>query len=231
MPLLKKLKLRLKILKVAPRNLVVFDLDHTLISGSTSYSYLKILYQKKALPFSVLARAAWIRIRFYTSSMSLENLHHLVFDRLLHRFSLETLEKHLDILLDRLIPGALYQPAYEQLLAAQKRGDYTALLSSAPDFLVRRFARLLGFNFWEGTVYDIDKENCLCHIAKLMVGTQKEKCLVEIRNRLGISKDQTIVYSDSHDDLPLFFQAGTAVAVNPDRKLSKIAKQLKWSII
>jgi phosphoserine phosphatase len=40
-----------------------------------------------------------------------------------------------------------------------------------------------------------------------------------------------VVYIDSHDDIPLLLEAGEAVAVNPDRKLAKMAKLNKWRII
>jgi phosphoserine phosphatase len=213
------------------RKLIVFDLDHTLLSVNTSYCYVKTLYHRGVLSLSVLLRAALIKCRFYSTSMTLERLHHVVFNRMLKGFSLEALENNLDTFLEKLLPSALYIPAYEELTAAQKRGDYTVLLSSSPDFLVRKFAAYFGMDVWEATSYGVDKERCLCKIAKLMVGTQKERCLLEIQKRLGIPKKQVVVYTDSHDDLPLLMQAGEAVAVNPDRKLAKVAKQLKWRII
>lgn len=214
-----------------PKKLIIFDLDHTLISTNTSYCYLKTLYQRGALSISVLLRAALLKCRFYATSMTLEKLHHVVFDRMLRGFSLEALENHIDVLIEKLLPGSLYLPAYQELTAAQQRGDYTALLSSSPDFLVRRFASYLGIDAWEGTAYGVDKERRLCKIAKLMVGTTKKGSLLRLQERLGIPKQQVVVYTDSHDDIPLLMEAGEAVAVNPDRKLAKIAKLNKWRII
>lgn len=179
----------------------------------------------------VFLRGALIRLRYYLTSMTLENVHHVVFDRFLKGFSLETLEKHLDGLIEKMLPYTLYEPAYKELMAAKKRGDYPILLSSSPDFLVRKFAEYFGIEVWEGTVYDIDKERCLCKIAKLIVGKTKKRCLQEIKKKLGISKEQIVVYSDSHDDLPLLMEAGEAVAVNPDRKLAKVAKLFNWRVI
>lgn len=239
MLLLMKSRLKLKNLKINklflhsrhPRKLVVFDLDHTLMKVNTSYCYVKTLYRQGILSMGVLLRAALIRLRYYTSSMTLEGVHHLVFDRMLKGFSLETLEHHIDNLVGKLLPGELYLPAYLELSKAQARGDYTALLSSSPDFLVRRFAAYFGIDSAEGTVYGVDKQRCLCKIAKLMVGTQKKRCLLALQERLGIPRERVVVYSDSHDDVPLLMEAGEAVAVNPDRKLAKIAKQYQWRVI
>lgn len=214
-----------------PKKLIIFDLDHTLISTNSSYCYLKTLYQRGALSISVLLRAALLKCRFYATSMTLERLHHVVFDRMLRGFSLESLEKHIDALVDKLLPGALYLPAYQELMDAQKRGDYIALISSSPDFLVRRFASYFGIDSWEGTAYDVDHELRLCNIAKLITGPQKKRSLLRLQERFGIPKKQVVVYTDSHDDIPLLLEAGEAVAVNPDRKLAKFARLNKWRII
>jgi HAD superfamily hydrolase (TIGR01490 family) len=211
--------------------LIVFDLDHTLISVASSYWYMKNLYERRLVSIKTVIKALLIKWKFFFSSMSLEELHKQVFDKMLKGFSLEALEAHVEEFLKQLLPKAIYEPAFNELKAAQERGDYIVLLSSAPDFLVRAFAKYFKIPNWDSTVYAVDKKRCLCNIAKLMVGSKKMQRLLEIRKRLGISKKQTVVYSDSHDDLPLFLQAGQPVAVNPDRRLAKIAKQLNWRVI
>jgi phosphoserine phosphatase len=163
--------------------------------------------------------------------MSIEELHHRAFNTLLKGLSLQALENNADILLAQLVPSSLYPPAFNEWTAAQKRGDYIALMSSSPDFLVKKFAVYFKIDCWEATVYDVDKENCLCKIAKLVVGTQKERCLLELQQELGIPKSQVVVYTDSDDDIPLLLQAGEAVAVNPNKKLRKIAELYRWRII
>lgn len=213
------------------KKLVVFDLDETLITTNSSYCFLKILYRTKVISLSRFLRAIFLRFRFYLTHMTIEELHHRAFATLLKGLSMGALEKDVDILLDQLIPSSLYAPAYNELLAAQERGDYIALMSSSPDFLVKKFAAYFKIDIWEATVYDIDKENCLCKIAKLMVGTQKERCLLRLQKELGIPKSQVVVYTDSHDDIPLLMQAGEAVAVKPDKKLRKAAEVHHWRII
>lgn len=210
---------------------MVFDLDFTLVSVNTSYCYLKALYKKRVLSLSLLIKGVFIRLGYYVTPMTLERLHHLVFDTMLKGFSLEVLEHHADALVKELLPKYIYMPAYQELKAAQERGDCTVLFSSSPDFLVSRFAAYFGVDFWESTVYGVDKDQRLCKIAKLVVGTEKERYLLELQKKLDIPKEHVVVYSDSHDDLPLLMQAGEAVAVNPDRRLAKIARQQHWRVI
>jgi HAD superfamily hydrolase (TIGR01490 family) len=217
--------------KIDDRRLVVFDLDRTLISINSGSHYLKILYKNKVLPFSIFAKALLLRLKFKVTSMTVERLHHLALDGMLKGLLLEDLEKHTDALLDQIVPHLLYLPAYHELLAARERGDTIVLFSSSADFIVRKFAAHFQIGRWESTVYGIDKDNRICKIAKLMVGTEKERCLLALQQELGIPKSQVVVYSDSHDDLPLLLQAGEAVAVNPDRKLTKMARLHQWRVI
>ena len=88
--------------------------------------------------------------------MTIEELHYHAFDTLLKGLSMEVLEKDVDILLAELLPGSLYAPAYNELKAAQKRGDYVALMSSSTDFIVKKFAAYFNIDWWEATVYDVD---------------------------------------------------------------------------
>lgn len=213
------------------RKLLIFDLDYTLVSVNTSYCYLKALYRKKILSFSLLLKGAFIRLGYYITPMTLKQLHSLVFDSMLKGFSLDILEKHADELLQEVLPKFLYQPAYNELKAAKERGDWVVIFSSSPDFIVRRFAEYFKADFWESTVYEVDKDRRLCKIAKLVVGTEKERYLLELQKKLEIPKDQVAVYSDSHDDYPLLMQAGEAVAVNPDWRLARIAKRNHWRVI
>jgi putative phosphoserine phosphatase/1-acylglycerol-3-phosphate O-acyltransferase len=218
-------------LKSYSKKLVVFDLDRTLISVNSGSRYLKILYKQKVLPFSAFIRAMILRFRFKFTSMSVEKLHYLALDQMMKGLSLTDMEQHVDTLVDELIPDYLYLPAYNELLAARERGDTIVLFSSSADFIVRKFAAYFKIDLWESTVYGVDKDHRICKIAKLMIGLQKEKCLLALQKELGIPKSRVVVYTDSHDDIPLLLQAGEAVAVNPDRKLAKLARLQNWRVI
>lgn len=216
---------------VQHRKLAVFDLDYTLVSINTSYFCLQKLYQKKTIGFLTFLSAIFIKFRFYFTRMSLEKLHHVVFNTLLKGISLPILKEHLDVFLEQCLIDHLYPPAYQELLAAQQRGDYIALFSSSPDFIVEKFAAYFKIPFWEATVYGVDKENRLCNISKLVVGLQKKRLLVKLQKKLGIAREHTVVYSDSYDDLPLFREAETPIAVNPSGKLAKVARKNCWKVI
>lgn len=141
------------------------------------------------------------------------------------------LKKHVRIFLDTFLSSSLYLPALIALFEAQKRGDYTVILSNSPDFLVEPLAQFFQVDEWGSTQYTVDKEHRLCKIAKLMEGMNKAVYLSELARHFQLSKESITAYSDSYHDLPFLLEAGCPVAVNPDRKLLKIAHLRNWSVI
>ena len=49
--------------------------------------------------------------------------------------------------------------------------------------------------------------------------------------RYGLKVNQSIFYSDSINDLPMFEACGVPIAVNPDNKLRKIAEERSFKVI
>jgi phosphoserine phosphatase len=59
----------------------------------------------------------------------------------------------------------------------------------------------------------------------------KAKAIQEMAAREGIDLTQSYAYSDSESDLPMLQAVGHPVAVNPDAKLGRIARQEGWDIL
>ncbi len=211
--------------------LSVFDLDHTLVKGNSSYRFCKYLFRHKVFPFSTLVYSTLCYWRFKFHGLSLLELHEKIFRRILQGRTLASLEAHVDAFLKENLFPFLYKPAYECLRHSQKRGDYTVILSNSPQFLVKPIARFFKVNEWGSSLYAVDKDDRLCHILSLMQGEDKARYVAELASRLGIAKQDVTVYSDSYLDLPFLLSAGRAVAVNPDKKLRRYFQERKWNIL
>ncbi len=141
------------------------------------------------------------------------------------------LRAHAEDFVDLYLEKFLYFPAWEKLKWAQHRGHFTCILSNSPSFLVGIIAEKFHVDAWEASEYLVDKDQRLCQIQKILRGEEKACSVEEITKRLGINKEKSTGYSDSHLDLPFLYSVGKAVAVNPDRKLKQVAEQLKWEEI
>ncbi len=211
--------------------IVAFDLDKTLLVSNSSYEFSKYLYKHRVISLGQLLYCLKYRIQHQFFSLSLEKFHHKIFGKLLLGLSLDSLQKHASIFLKTFLPSAFYEKVLLELFEAQKRGDYTVLLSNAPDFIVGPIAEILQVDDWASTQYAVDKDKRLCKIAKLMEGRSKAAYLSHLSKRLQIPRDNIIAYSDSYHDLSFLLEAGVSVAVNPDRRLLKTAQERHWRVI
>lgn len=125
----------------------------------------------------------------------------------------------------------IYFPAWEKLRWAQHQGHYTCILSNSPSFLVRFIAEKFHVDAFESSEYLVDKDLKLCQIQKILQGKEKACCVEKIIKQLGVQRERSTGYSDSHLDLPFLHSVGRAIVVNPDSKLKQIAQQLFWEEI
>ena len=119
----------------------------------------------------------------------------------------------------------------DPLQLAQQLGHYTLILSNSPSFLVKKIAEYFHVDEWFSTEYEIDKEKNLCHIAFMMQGEEKASVVKKIATKLCIPVENITAYSDSFFDLPLLLSSGASIAVNPDRKLRRVAQLHNWPIL
>lgn len=208
-----------------------FDLDHTLIRGNCSASFCRYLYNQGALPFSTLLQSFFYSLRHRFLGMTLSELHHSIFEKVLRGKPFEQLEKYIDKFVHEYVQQSLYMPAFVRLKRAQEMGHYTLILSNSPSFLVARFAKVLGVHAFHATEYAIDENRCFAKIKQILEGKDKAKLIKSLSKKLGIFMEQITTYSDSVLDLEFLEAAGNPIAVNPDKKLRAISIKNQWSII
>ncbi|NGX59907.1 MAG: putative hydrolase [Chlamydiae bacterium] len=208
-----------------------FDLDRTLVQGNSSVSFCLYLYRQGALPFSIVLQSAFYSVRHRFLGMTLVELHHNVFNKILRGKPLELLEKYVDKFAHEYLEESLYLPAVMRLRRAQRQGHYTMILSNAPSFLVERFARILGVNSFHATEYLVDENNCFQKIKRILEGKDKAQLIRNMAKKMGVFLEEVTTYSDSVLDLEFLETAGNPIAVNPDKKLRAISLKNQWRII
>jgi len=143
------------------------------------------------------------------------------FKRTFRGKSVATLTAHIEPFLQTL---NWYQPALVRLNELRKSGMEIHILSNSPRFLVEPIAASIGVDKVLATDYKIDNTGCLWDIASLVDGEKKRQVLQAFGR-------ETIAFSDNHQDLPFLDAASQAVAVNPTRRLLKIAQMRNWEIL
>jgi HAD superfamily hydrolase (TIGR01490 family) len=208
-----------------------FDLDNTLVSRNTSYTFCNFLCERQILPKRALLEALAARFQLTKLQKNLSDVHKAVFSRVLKGIELIRLESVVDEFLDTFLLDSIYPPAYTVFKRQQHLGSMIVLLSSSPAFLVRKVSERLGVDHWMATDYETDTQGRLNSVKCFLDGKAK----AEEISRLSLEKNFTLsnckAYSDSYYDLPFLLIAGGSVAVNPDKRLRLFADKHDWEIL
>ena len=109
-------------------------------------------------------------------------------------------------------------------------GDRVLVVSASPDELVRSVARLAGFDLGVGT--RVEHRNG--HLTGRLDGPvcHADGKLARLRDAVGdLDLRLASAYADAASDLPLLTRCGFPCAVNPDRALRAAARDRGWPVL
>jgi HAD superfamily hydrolase (TIGR01490 family) len=109
----------------------------------------------------------------------------------------------------------------------RERGEPVYIVSATLQEIVQAIADDLGFDGALGTVCEVVDGEYTGRAIRALHAENKARCVRE----LGYDLTASTAYSDSHTDLPLLEAVGHPVAVNPDRRLRRIAAGRGWPVL
>jgi HAD superfamily hydrolase (TIGR01490 family) len=209
----------------------VFDLDRTLIRGSSLSLYGRELVRRGLVPRSTVARHALLELAFQRRGVGAARIDHLV-GTLLDAATGRPAEPLFAVA--RGMGAALaaeVQPAARFLLQRHlDAGDFCIVLSASPHELVEAVAASLGAHRAVGTRIDsVDGVLTGRLDGPFCYGRGKIEALEREIGRVDLAT--ATAYADSGSDLPLLERCGTAVAVNPDAELRRWATREGWPVV
>jgi HAD superfamily hydrolase (TIGR01490 family) len=210
-----------------------FDLDRTLISGSSVF-VLAIQGRKAGMiPTSEFVRDATGAILFKLFGASDDTTDEA--KRRILKAVTGVRQSELQALNTEIIPRLLakLRPEARRLLDRHRiAGRDTFIVSAAPQEIVEPLALSFGMTSGIGTksvvedgVYTGELDGPFCY------AEGKVEAIRELAQWNGYELDQCFAYSDSVSDLPMLEAVGHPVAVNPDSKLERHAREHGWPIV
>lgn len=217
-----------------PRAAAFFDLDNTMIQGSSLFYLAKGLYERDYFSTRELLRALWLQAQFRL--LGKENPDHIaeaqaaslsfIKDRSVEAMRLAGEEIYEDSIAPRIWPGTR---AIAQLHL--DAGHQVWLITAAPMEMAETIAARLGITGALGTraesrdgIYTGQLESGLLH------GPAKATAASQLAEQHGFDLARCFAYSDSHNDLPLLSLVGHPCAINPDPKLLEHAELNDWQV-
>jgi HAD superfamily hydrolase (TIGR01490 family) len=218
---------------VTSREAAFFDLDRTLMAGSSAYEFARAAYRNGLLSRRQLAAGAWANLRF-----RLRGSTDTATDELRERIA-AAIEGVRVRDLQRLGPDVLagvLPRVYPQMLRVawehQDAGRPVYICTAAAHELAEVLALVLGFDGGIGARSEIhDGVYTGRPHGPFTYREGKAQAIRELAEREGIDLAASWAYSDSESDLPMLRAVGHPVAVNPDVTLARIAREEGWEVL
>jgi len=216
------------------RSAAFFDLDRTLMQGSSAFQFGRAAYRAGLMGRRQLVADAWANVRFRLRG-STDKDTEVLRDRIsasLEGVRVRDLERlGADVLagvLPRIYPQML-AVAYEHQDAGRRIYIVTAASQELADLLafVLRFDGSIGSRFSEV----VDGVHTGRPVGLFIYRTGKAIAITELAAREGIELEHSYAYSDSESDLPMLRAVGHPVVVNPDAVLTRIARTEGWAVL
>ncbi len=204
-----------------------FDLDYTLLNISSSVVYVKESLKQRRLPLWLLGVAA----AQYKIQGDFGQAHARLIPYVGRHGRAQAAPFFTRLVNDKILPH-LTLAGQAKIAWHQAQGQRVVIISASIEELVRPIAAHLGVDYLcsrlavQADRYTGQLEGPVCH------GPGKIYWAKTWAAQNGLDFSQTIgyFYTDSSSDLPLLELAAHPVAVNPSRKLAKIARARGWTI-
>ncbi|MGI8428436.1 MAG: HAD family hydrolase [Solirubrobacteraceae bacterium] len=211
-----------------------FDLDRTLMQGSSAFQFGRAAYRAGLLGRRQLLADGWADARFRLRGATDDHTHALRgrISASLQGTSVRELQRLGADVLAGILPRI-----YPQVLALAHRhqdaGRRVYIVTAASHELAEILARVLGFDGAIGSQFSevIDGVYTGRPGAMFVYGADKASAIVELARREGLALQSSYAYSDSASDLPMLRAVGHPVAVNPDRELAALARGEGWEVL
>ena len=211
-----------------------FDVDNTLVCGSTSILFGKVAFTGGSIKRRDIWRFMWEHVMYMRRGEKNSKMADFK-DRALmltKGHSVEELQGLIDQVFRDEIKPRLWPRSLERLKHHLEQGHEVWLVSAAPVELAQAIADDLGATGALGTIVGHDG-NVLTGelVGAPLHGKAKRRAIKALAKERGISLRKSWAYSDSVNDLPMLSAVGNQVAVNPDQQLRRYAVAAGWEIL
>ena len=211
-----------------------FDLDKTLMAGSSGMVFARVANRKGFVPRGQLAKWGLDHLRYRLRGSSDEQTSALL--EVAKRIFAEIPERDVERMAPEVLAGILpriYPQMLDEVHRHQDDGRATFIVSAAGNDLVKTLAAVLGMEGGIGTRWAVGSDGKYTGEmdGPFVYGEGKVEAMRQFADRHDIDMDASYAYSDSASDLPMLRSVGHAVVVNPDGSLLEIARQENWQVM
>ena len=216
------------------KRIAFFDVDNTLIRGSTIYFLGRGMYQrgffsKKDIGAFVLANLRYRMTgtekpeeiaRFQKAAQDFVGGHHV-----------NDIYATGQEIYDEYVSPHMWQETIDIAQSHLNAGEEVWLVTAAPEDMAKLISDRLGFTGAIGTKAEVrDGKYTGAVIGHLLHGSEKAVAIKKLATEKNVDLRECYAYTDSHHDMPLLNSVGNPRVINPDAKLRIIAFANEWPV-
>lgn len=208
----------------------IFDMDKTLLRVDTAMSWTKFLYARKEITRSTLAKALYWSSLYKLALLDMEEVFTRLVADLAGDSEAEMIAKCVEWFRDHIAPEIALAG---RVAVAHHRtaGHVVALATGSTQYAARPVAAGIGIDHVLSSELAVEAGTFTGKPGALCFGKHKVALAEQWAARHDVDLSRSYFYSDSYNDLPMLERVGTAIAVNPDARLRRHARQRGWRIV
>ncbi len=220
-------------LRGVPRAAAFFDLDKTLVAGSSGFYWARAAAAHGLISRRRLAADGWENLKFRIRGSTDESTRK-VWERV-GEFLAGQRVRDFERLSPRVLAGVLPRLYPEMLAIAwehQDEGRPVYVVTASSQETASMIAGVLFFDGALGAPLEAVDGRYTGRLSGPMTYREgKVEAMRRLAERDGLDLSASWAYSDSESDLPMLRAVGHPVAVNPDRELARVAREEGWEVI
>ena len=211
-----------------------FDVDNTLIKGSTIFFLSRGMYQRGFFNKREVANYVLANLRYrLTGKENPDEINRFreAAQTFIKGHSVEEMMKVANDVYDKYVSQRLWMGTIEIAKKHLAEGFEVWLVTATPQQMAELIAQKLGFSGALGTVAETENGRYTGKmIGQMLHGVNKADAVKKLAMERNIDLSESYAYSDSHNDIPLLSIVGKPQAINPDTLLQVKALRDGWPI-
>ena len=210
-----------------------FDVDNTLMKGASLFHVARKMYQKRAFTLSDVAGFAWKQTKFILRGENMSDVHSVQdsAQKLAAGIKADFVRELGEEVYDEMIVSKIWPGTRALTQEHLKSGRQVWLVTATPVEVAGVIAARLHLTGALGTVAEIEDGMYTGRlVGEILHGPAKGRAVRELADKEGLDLSRSWAYSDSYNDIPLLNAVGNPVAINPDAKLRRHARDNNWPI-
>jgi HAD superfamily hydrolase (TIGR01490 family) len=210
-----------------------FDVDRTLLAGSSGLHLARPLRRRGLLTARQLARTMLVGLAFATQGSDHERLDKftVAVKELMRGWDRATMMEVIEAELERRVRPMVYEEALERIAQHKARGQRVYAVSATMEEIIAPLAELLGMDGAVASKMEVVDGAFTGDLELVNHGPQKADNLRAFAAQHDIDLAASSAYSDSITDEQFLRAVGRAFAVNPDKQLRRLAEDEGWGIL